>query len=133
MKAAASLDPQFPRVVLVHQSEAPIGDPIIAALWPEVSSIADPSQQLYEAFGLPRLRWRQLFRFASLRHTIRAYRKGNRIGGPRGGDLRRSPGILLIEGDRILREHPYEAGTGDHPLWGEFVAHSAAGGIPNTL
>jgi len=126
LKAVAAADPQFPRVVLVHQGTTEVAEALMPDIWPDVPAISDPERKLYMGFGLKRATLLELFRPKALIHGLRALCKGHLVGRPRGGDVKQMPGAFLVHEGRVIWEHSFEGGAGDLPDWSDVKGRAAA-------
>jgi hypothetical protein len=114
----AAAAPAYPPVLFVFQASPTEGRALLRRDWPEARAVADPEFVLYEAFGVQRGSLLQLFGPGVFRAGRRAYKKGYE-NGPRSGDIFRMPGVFLVRGERILRQHSYRH-AGDHPDFRSF-------------
>ena len=126
LQAVAAADPQFPRVVLVHQGSEEVADALMPKLWSDVPAISDPERKLYIGFGLKRTTAMKLLHPLAFIHGLRALLKGHGIGSPRGADVLQMPGAFLVHDGRIVWEHPFEGGAGDLPDWKDVKRRAAA-------
>lgn len=125
LRAAADGAPDGgPRIVLVHQYEAEVGDAVIDELWPGAERIADPGRRLYEAAGVERGGVREMFGARSWARGVRAALKGNGIGRKRGADGWTLPTVIRLHDGEVVGEHRGRH-AGDHPDWSAVVAGRA--------
>ncbi len=103
----------FPRTLFFFQGTPMEGRAFLRRYWPEVRAVADPTGELYDAFGVTRgglLKnlgppvWRARKRAADKGHT----------NGPRSGDIWRMPGVMLTRGHEIHWVHDVQHAA-DHP------------------
>ena len=124
LRAAAEVDPEYPRVLFFFQGSPTEGRAFLRRDWPEARAVADPEQALYERFGVRRASLLEALGPAVLRSRQRARAKGHESG-PRSGDIWRMPGIFAVEGRRIVWSHqPRHAA--DHPDFAAIPAFIAA-------
>lgn len=105
--------PGYPRVVLFSQAPVEATRDFLATRWPTACAIADRSLYFYNAFGRKQARLGQILSLGVLTAAWRALRGGHRIGRVI-GNTKTLPGILVVRGDLILWDHPFEH-IGDHP------------------
>jgi len=108
-------EPDFPRVVLVHQGTVEKGDAFLEDRWPEVPAIADPGLGHHTAFGLGEGRLAQVIGPRALLASMRALFRGHFVGKPV-GNVKVMPGAFLVSGGRILWKHDY-GHSGERPDW----------------
>ena len=117
LRKLSAADPQFPRVVFVHQGTEEVADALMPKLWAEAPAISDPERKLYVGFGLKRTTAWKLMRPRAWFHGIRAIFKGYGVGSPRGADVLQLPGMFLVHDGEVVWEHPFTGGIGDRPDW----------------
>lgn len=113
LRQAAEADPSYTPLLFVHPSRPADGDDFFAWTWPEARAVADPTRDLYRAFGLGRGTFGQVFGPAVLACGLRAVRKGHGLGPPR-GDPWQMPGLFLVAEERIVWQHVGRH-IGEHP------------------
>ncbi|MBK8979100.1 MAG: AhpC/TSA family protein [Planctomycetes bacterium] len=113
LQAAAGREPGYPRVVLISLASVEANREFFAERWPAATVIADPTKALFAAFGRRRGSLLQLFGPRTFAAAFRAWRKGHRVGRAR-GDTLVMPGVFVVDGARVLYEHPFRD-AGDHP------------------
>ena len=105
--------PSYPPVLFFHlDSQATVRD-FFRNRWPEAHAVADPERRFYDAFGLRRGSLGELLGLGMLARAAQAMLKGNRMGRPT-ADARQMPGMLLVDGDRVVWEHAF-GHVGDYP------------------
>ncbi|MAG56022.1 MAG: hypothetical protein CMJ83_07010 [Planctomycetes bacterium] len=124
LRRAVARDASYPRVVFFHQGTVGIGDMVFEDLWPKARAVADPERAFYCAFGRRRGSARDFLKLRTLVGLGRAMLKGNGVGRPRGGDVRTLPGVLVVLGNRVVWEHPFSGGPGDHPSFEAVADHA---------
>lgn len=92
------------RIVVVHFGDPATMDALLAKYGlAEVDRVADPQRRLYQAFELPRGRWRQLMGLQVLWRGLQAaILAGHWFGRPT-ADVRQMPGAFLVHRRRIVR------------------------------
>lgn len=91
-------------VLLVFPGSPQWGVDFFEKFWPGGKGISDLGGSLYRSFGLTRGSIGQLFGLSVFRRAFSAFRRGHRVGRPR-GDTLLLPGAFLIEGQEIIWEH----------------------------
>ncbi len=105
---------RYPKVVFVHMASPEQGGEFFGSYWPASPAISDPDKRLYDAFGLGRGSFGQMFKPAVWACGVRALRKGHGVGRPV-GDPWEMPGLFLLEPDgSIVWSHDFRH-AGDHP------------------
>lgn len=99
----ASADPAFPTLLYVHLGTPEQGETFFENLAPDARAVADPSLQLYHAFGVPRASALQLLDPRVWACGVRAVGGGYKPGKPIGDPLV-MPGLFLVEGGRVTWE-----------------------------
>ncbi len=113
LRATADAAPDFPRVLFFFQGTPTEGRAFLRRYWPDVRAVSDPELAFYDAFGVGQASWVQALGPSVLIAGRRAKKKGHESG-ERSGDIWRMPGVIAVQGDRILwRYHPRHAA--DHP------------------
>lgn len=109
----AETDPDYPRVVFIHQGLLadhatwfPVDDPNVVA-------IEDPEAELYRAFAVRRGGMREMFGLRAWRRGLAAFSRGHVIG-RKIGDGWTLPTIVVIEARHVIWRHDGEH-AGDHP------------------
>ena len=115
-------EPDFPRVVLVHQGTVEDGHAFFLKRWPEAGAIADPDLAHYTAFGLGEGRLGEVIGPRALLASMRAIFRGHFVGKPV-GNVKVMPGAFLVLDGRIRWKHDYRH-SGERPDWA--VATAAA-------
>jgi hypothetical protein len=117
----------YPDVLFVHQGPPAEGAAFFAEYWPEARAIADPDLTLYAVFGLHHASARAVMSPGLWLRVVQATLKGN-LQGQVQGDVKRMPGLFLVQHGLILWEHPYRH-VGDHPDWNALpgIARGVAG------
>jgi peroxiredoxin len=88
----------------------------------DVPRFADPEGRLYQAFGLVRIQWWEIFRWRALRRSLEALlHSGHFIGVP-AGDIQRMPGVFLVRRGEIRNAFRHKV-VSDRP---DYVALAAA-------
>lgn len=123
MRTVSESDPRFPKPLFFFQGSPTEGRAFLRRYWPELRAIADPSAEIYEAFGVERGGLVRTLGPAVWAAKSRAESKGHR-NGERAGDIWRMPGVLLARGSEILWVHEYRH-AGDHPSY-ELICELAA-------
>ena len=129
MRGMAESDPRFPAPLFCFQGTPTEGRAFLRRYWPELRAIADPSAELYEAFGVGRGGVIKMFRPAVWAAKTAAEAKGHQ-NGERAGDVWRMPGVFLARGPEVLWSHEYRHAA-DHPDYGhicEIAADQAVAG-----
>jgi len=113
VRQAVESESGYPEVLFFYLGSVEEGEGFFARHWPTARAVADSGQRFYAAFGLVHGGLLQLFGPSVWMAALRAALRGNGVGRPVGDPLT-MPGILLIEGDRILWRHPLRH-IGDQP------------------
>ncbi len=114
LKQAREEVPDYPHVLFVAQGRVEQNRKFFEKVsWPEAPVIADPSRDIYRAFGVGRGTLRQLLGLAVWRAGRRARKKGHGLGGIQ-GDPWLMPGIFLIFDGVLAWRHQF-GHAGDHP------------------
>lgn len=124
LRACRTSQPRYPSVVLFTTASVEATRSFLAERWPGAIAIADPEgvvQTACTAASAPRP---ALFDVRVLGALFRALRRGHGLGRVQGSVTAR-PGLLLIEGESVRWEHPFEH-IGDHP---DFAAIPALAGL----
>lgn len=103
----------YPPILFVFRGTPADGREFFEHYWPEAKAIADPTGDLFQAFGLFRADWKRMFGPAVIVAAVRAVLHGNRFGTAK-KDVMREPGLYLIENQAIVWEHNFHH-IGDHP------------------
>ncbi len=82
-------------------------------LWPGARAVSDLDKLFYDAFGIQRGGWREMFGPTVWACGVRATAKGNFIG-KKTGDPWVMPGLFLVRAGRVLWTHEFRH-AGDHP------------------
>ena len=101
------------------------GRSFFAHYWPEAKAVADPTGDLFRAFGLFRAELKSLMGPSVLMAAVRSFFHGNRGGAPK-KDVMREPGLFVIEDQAIVWEHNFHH-IGDHPDFAKIPYRHAAG------
>jgi hypothetical protein len=113
LRAIFEADPDFPRVLFFFQGTPTEGRAFLRRYWPDVRAVSDPELDFYDAFGVRRANIIQALGPSVLLAGRRARAKGHE-GGALSGDIWRMPGVIAVDGDRVLwRYQPRHAA--DHP------------------
>ncbi len=120
IRAATDQVPDFPRTLFFFQGTPMEGRAFLRRYWPGVRAVADPTGELYDAFGVTRGGLLRNLGPAVWKSRRRAMDKGH-TNGPRSGDVWRMPGVMLTRGDLIHWVHDVQHAA-DHPDLEE-VAH----------
>ncbi len=129
VRRAVAKDPEYPCVLFFFQGTLADGESFFGRYWPEARGVADLAQRFFLAFGVGQGSARELFGPGVWLAGLRASLKGNAAGRAI-GDPWRMPGVLLVQGDRVLWSHTYRH-AGDHPRFDHIPAHlTAAKGRP---
>ena len=103
------------RIVFVHMAPNEIADSIFTKFGiGDVHHISDSESVFYEAFGLDKGNFKQLFGFTSWLGIGRAAVKGNFPGKVIFGDPSQMPGVFMVKKDEIVKTFIYKS-VGDHP------------------
>lgn len=103
------------RIVIAHLEPPDVAAPVLARYGlGDVQAISDPQAEVYEACGLGRGRLGQLAGPRVLRRWFEVAVRGRRGAGWTGADVRRMPGVFLIERGRIRRAYRHPT-TADRP------------------
>lgn len=113
IRAATEGDPEFPRTLFFFQGTPMEGRAFLRRYWPSVRAVADPTGELYGAFGIERGGLIRNLGPAVWRARKRAIGKGH-TNGPRSGDIWRMPGVMLTRGHTIHWAHDVKHAA-DHP------------------
>jgi hypothetical protein len=113
IRAATESDPWFPRTLFFFQGTPTEGRAFLRRYWPGVRAVADPTAELYAAFGIERGGLAKNLGPKVWQARRRALDKGHR-NGRRSGDVWRMPGVMLTRGDRIHWAHDVRHAA-DHP------------------
>ena len=119
LRELASESPAFPPVLFVFQSGVEEGREFFHRFWPEARAVSDEKLRLFHGFGLGQGTAGQLLGAGVWPAALRAAFRGAFPGTPV-GDVRLMPGAFLVEGETVLRSHPYRH-SGDHPDFRAFV------------
>lgn len=123
-RRAAEGDAGFPRVVFFYRGSAEEGVAFFAAHWPGAAAVADSDGRLYAGFGLEHGAFNELLGPAVWVCGLRAMLKGHWVGKANGDPLL-MPGVLLVQGPRVLYRHEFRH-AGDHPDFGRLVRKAGA-------
>lgn len=104
IRAATESAPGFPRTLFFFQGTPTEGRAFLRRAWPEVRAVADPTGELYDAFGIERGGLIANLGPPVWRARSRARAKGHR-NGARSGDVWRMPGAMLTRGELIHWVH----------------------------
>ena len=115
LRHTAAHTPGYPNILFVGQGTSEETHDFFDDLWPEARVIANPSRDLYRAFGIQRGGMRQMMGPSVWACGIRAASKGNFMGKPM-GDPQLLPGAFLVDGSQIVWEHRARH-AGDNPNW----------------
>ena len=110
---AVANDPAYPKVALISLASVEANREFFTSRWPDARVIADPSKELFTAFGRRRGSLLQLFGPRVFAAAFRAWRRGHGVGKP-SGDTLVMPGLFVVDGSTVLWEHPFRD-VGDHP------------------
>ena len=111
----AGIEAAGARLVIAHLEAPAAAAPVLARFGlGDADTISDPRAELYEACGLARGSLRQLAGPRVLRRWFAAAVLAGRGAGWSGADMRRMPGVFLVEQGRILRAFRH-ATTADRP------------------
>ena len=113
IRAVSESDPDFPRTLFFFQGAAVEGRAFLRRYWPGARAVADPTAELYDAFGVERGGLLRNLGPAVWKARSRAVAKGH-TNGERSGDVWRMPGVMLTRGDRIEWVHAVQHAA-DHP------------------
>lgn len=113
LRQVVESNPGYPELLFVYQGDEQAGEEFFQRYWPEARAVSDPKNRLYEAFGLERAGFRELFNPEVMACSISAASKGNFVGKPV-GDARMMPGAFLIENGEVVWQHTYRH-IADHP------------------
>ena len=113
LRRVSETEPGYPPVIFVFRGKVQDGEDFFREFWPAAKAIADPTGDLFELFGLFRVKLWQIVGPAAIWGSIQSMLKGYRIG-PIGTDPMRSPGLFVLRGDSILWSHEFSH-VGDHP------------------
>lgn len=104
------------RVVFVHMSTEQEAEKIFARHdLTDMERISDMENTYYNAFGLVKGDFRQIFGFKSWLGMGRAYSKGIRqVRVQNGGDPHQMPGIFIIKNEKVIKSFQYRS-VGDYP------------------
>jgi hypothetical protein len=103
------------RLVIAHLEPAAVAAPVLARYGlGDVETISDPRAEVYEACGLARGRVGQLAGLRVLRRWFEAAVRDRHGAGFTGADVRRMPGVFLVERGRIRRAFRH-ATSADRP------------------
>ena len=105
--------PTYPEILFFHQGTVDEGEAFFQRFWPEARAVSDKSKRFFNAFGLVRGGFKELFGPETFISGVRAALKGASIGKPV-GDVRLMPGAFLVQNERFLWRHDYQH-IGDHP------------------
>ena len=100
-------------MLFVFRGDRDLGRDFFAHYWPEAKAVADPTGDLFRAFGLFRANWWSLMGPAVLVAGVRSFLRGNRGGKPQ-PDVLREPGLYVVENEAVVWEHNFHH-IGDHP------------------
>ena len=103
----------YPPVLFFHLDTAETGREFFSVRWPEAQAVADPERRCYEGFALRRGKLAELVGVRVLLRAMQAVFKGHGVGRAK-ADVLQMPGMLLVDGKRILWEHRFRH-AGDHP------------------
>ncbi len=115
LRAIAEREAAYPPILFFTQSTSTELRAFLRRDWPGARAVADPGRNFYAAFGVERMSPLGLLRPALWGAERRARDKGHESG-ERTGDIWRLPGVLLVEGKRVLWSHAFRH-AGDHPDW----------------
>jgi hypothetical protein len=121
-EALADLQAQRPaieatgtRLVVAHLEPPSVAAPVLARYGlGDVETISDPRAEVYESCGLGRGGFAQLAAPRVLRRWVQVALSDRRGAGWTGADVRRMPGVFLVEGGRIRRAYRH-ATSADRP------------------
>lgn len=108
-----SNDPNYPRVIFIHQGTPARGAELFDALIDDVEALADVDGRLYELFDVRRGTMREMFGLRAWIRGLQAFSKGHFIG-RKVGDPWTLPTTIAIANQHIVGEHR-GAHAGDHP------------------
>lgn len=124
VRQLALTEPNFPPLLFFFQESVAQGATFFAQYWPGVRAVADETRFFYQAFALGQGQWTQMVGPAVWASGLHALASGNLAGKP-SADPWQMPGALLVQGDRILGEHPYRH-AGDQPDFRQLLSIPAA-------
>jgi AhpC/TSA antioxidant enzyme len=111
----ATIDASGVRLVIAHLEPPSAAEPLLHAYGlSDVPTISDPSAKLYESCGLRRGGFMQLVGPRVLWRWLRTALVGRHGAGWTGADVRRMPGVFLIDHGRIVRAFRHHT-TADRP------------------
>ncbi len=113
LRRVADADPDFPPVLFFFTATPTEGRAFLRRDWPGVRAVSDPDGHFYEALGITRGGFVRMFGPDVWAARRRAKGKGHEQG-DRMGDIWRMPGMMLVQGDRIIWRHAYRH-AGDLP------------------
>lgn len=113
LRQVAAQQDNFPAILFVYQGTPQQGETHLLKSWPEARGIADPDRRLYKAFGIERGGMLELMSPGVVLAGMRALSKGH-IQGATTSDPTQMPGMLLVQGGRVLWEHDFQH-AGDLP------------------
>ena len=113
IRAASEGEADFPRVLFFFRGSATEGRAFLRRYFPNAKAVADPTGELYDAFGIQRGGLAKNLGPKVWRARKRAAGKGHR-NGARSGDIWRLPGVMLTRGERIYWVHDVKHAA-DHP------------------
>jgi len=113
IRLATDTVPSFPRTLFFFQGTPTEGRAFMRRYWPGVRGVADPTGELYDAFGVTRGGLIRNLGPQVWKARRRARDKGHG-NGARSGDVWRMPGVMLTRGERIHWVHDVQHAA-DHP------------------
>ncbi|MEM1451678.1 MAG: hypothetical protein AAGI22_21380 [Planctomycetota bacterium] len=96
---ARSREAGFPPILLVHMGTPEQGEQFLAKRWPEARAVSDPNKRLFDAFGLTRGSFAQLFGIDAWVAAARSIKHG--IGLPVGDPLVLAGSFVVMGSDVI--------------------------------
>ena len=107
--------PHMPPILFVHQSPVEAGEAFFAQRFPGAAHISDPGLELYQLFGIQRMRPSSFlnpgFLWAGLLITLRGYFQG-----PRQGSGELLTGTFVFRQGRLVWQHRARV-AGEEPNW----------------
>jgi hypothetical protein len=124
LRACRTAQPRYPHVILFSTASVEATGSFLAERWPDAIAIVDPPLVVQTACTAATAPRPALLDVRVLGALFRALRHGHGLGRVQGSVSAR-PGLLLIDGESVRWEHPFEH-IGDHP---DFAAIPTLAGL----
>lgn len=113
-------------VVLIHMADSVTAEEVFEKYQlPSIKHISDIKKDFYQAFGLTKGDFRQLFGFKSFIGMGRAAVKGNFPASNLVGDPHQMPGVFVVDKAEVSNYYLYST-VGDYPNYISLVKKSAS-------